>query len=108
MRVVPTPAIRDLLSRQAEQKEIFLACGLSHFNGCPVARSYGQGAVHHEFHVAGSAGLLSGSRNLLGYIACWNQQFGNRNAVVRHEDHLEPLTYSRISLDSRANLIDEL
>ena len=60
LRVVPASAIRHLLGRQTEQKEIFLARFLRHLDGRSVARADGQRPVHHELHVARAAGFVAG------------------------------------------------
>src|SRR5215469_17640619 len=75
MRVVPSTASGYLLRRQAEQKEILLARLLRHLDGGAVARTDRQGAVHHELHVAGAAGFVAGSRDLVRDIARRNQPF---------------------------------
>src|SRR6266446_5004522 len=64
MRAVPAAAIGDLLCAEAEQKEILLAGFFRHFYGCAVAGADRQCAVHHEFHVAGAAGLVAGGREI--------------------------------------------
>ena len=82
VRVVPTAAVGDLFGRQAEQEEVFLARLLGHLDRRAVARADGQGAVHHELHVARAAGLVAGGRDLVGDVAGGDQPLGERDVVL--------------------------
>jgi hypothetical protein len=67
-RVCTSPAVRDLLGGQAEEEEVLLARLLGHLDGGAVARADGEGAVHHELHVAGAAGLVARGGDLVGDV----------------------------------------
>src|ERR1700751_5256946 len=58
MGIVPATAVSDLLGREAEEEEVVFAGGFGHFDGGAVASADSEGAVHHEFHVAGAAGFV--------------------------------------------------
>ena len=79
-------AFGDLLGRQTEEEEILLAGFFDHFDGGAVARAEGQGAVHHEFHVARAAGFVAGGRNLVRDVAGGDQALGERRAVLGQEE----------------------
>ena len=55
------PELRGLIGVEAEQEHILIAQQIVHLHIGTVQRTDGQSTVHHEFHVAGAAGLLSGS-----------------------------------------------
>ena len=65
-----------MFRRQTEQEEIFLARFLRHLDRRAIMRSDCQGSIHHELHVAGAAGLITGSRYLVGDITRGDQTFG--------------------------------
>src|SRR5690349_5646565 len=76
MRVVPAAAIGYLLRRQSEEEKVLFARLSRHLNGRAVAGADRQSPIHHELHVAGTAGLKAGGRNLVTDIAGWNQPLG--------------------------------
>src|SRR6516162_1750313 len=67
-RIVPTSAVGNLLGGETEQEEVVLARSFRHFDGSAIAGADGECTVHHEFHVAGTAGFVAGSRNLVGDV----------------------------------------
>ena len=67
-RVIPISAAGDLVRGQAEQKEILFPGFLRHFDGGAVMSADRERAIHHELHVAGSAGFAAGRRDLIGHI----------------------------------------
>ncbi len=75
MRVVPAATVFDLIRGQAEQEEIVLAGLLGHLDRRAVAGAERQCPVHHEFHVAGAAGFITGSRDLVRDIGGRDQPF---------------------------------
>src|SRR5258707_4199235 len=60
MRVVPRSAGCDLFGSEAEQEEVLLASFFRHLDRRAIACPDGQRSVHHELHVAGTAGLIAG------------------------------------------------
>ena len=95
VRAVPAAAVGDLIGRQAEEEEVLLAGFFGHFDRRAVARADRQRAVHHELHVAGAAGLVTGGRDLVGDVAGRDQLLGERNAVIGEEHNLEPASHDR-------------
>ena len=89
MRVVPAAAAGHLIGGQAEQEEVLFAGFFRHLDRGAVARADRQCAIHHEFHVAGAAGLVAGGRDLVRDIGRGDQPLGQRNAVIGQEHHLE-------------------
>src|ERR1700752_264196 len=71
-RIGPAPTALDLFGGQTKEKEVLLAGSFGHLDGCTIARADGQGTVHHEFHVAGATGFITGGRDLLGDLTCRN------------------------------------
>src|SRR5262245_17685411 len=94
MRVIPAPIVRHLFRRQAEQEEILFACLLGHLDGGSVASPQRESTVHHELHVARAAGLVTGSRDLVGDIGGGYQPLSERDAVFGKE---HTLIWRRIS-----------
>src|SRR5262245_10293178 len=99
LRLIPAATSGDLISSQTKQEEVLPTCLFSHLDRRPVSRANGERAVHHELHVARSAGFISGGRNLVRYIARRNQPLGNRYAIIRNEDNLYPTARRGIGLD---------
>src|SRR6266536_207302 len=62
VRTVPGTAVLDLVHGEAEEEQVFLPGLLRHFDGRTIPCSNWQGSVHHELHVACSAGFIAGSR----------------------------------------------
>ena len=107
-RVVPAPRAGDLLGGQAEQEHVLLAGLLGDLDGGAVAGADGQGAVHHELHVARAAGLVAGGRDLLGDVAGRDQPLGERDGVVRQELDPELAADVRVVVDHGADVVDQL
>src|SRR5215469_4950025 len=63
--IIPSAAAFDLSRRQPEQEEILLAGLLDHLDRGTIARADCQSSVHHKFHVAGAAGLVTCCGNLV-------------------------------------------
>src|SRR6476661_4208529 len=60
IRVVPATAVVDLLRAQSEQEEVLGPRLFGHLDRRAIARADRQRSVHHELHVAGAAGLVTG------------------------------------------------
>src|ERR1700751_4399483 len=82
MWVVPALAILNLFDGQAKQEQVLLPCFLRHFDSRAVQSADRQSSIHHELHVAGSAGLVACGRNLVGDIARRDQPLSQRNVVL--------------------------
>ena len=78
-----------LVGMQAEEEHIVSAELLEHLDVRTVERADRDGAVHHELHVAGAAGLLAGGRDLLGHLRGGHEHLGGGDTVVRQEIHLQ-------------------
>src|SRR5262249_40727351 len=98
-RVVPAGALLYLLRRQPEEEEILLARLGGHLDGRAVTRADGEGAVHHELHVARAARLVARSGDLLGYIARGNQPLCQADVVFGQEEDLQLAACDRIGVD---------
>ena len=107
-RTVPAAAALDLFGGQAEQKEVLLLRGFRHFDGRAVPRANSQGAVHHELHVARAAGLVTGGRDLLRDVTGRDELLGDRDTVVRHEDHSDTPMHRGVAVNGARDVIDEL
>ena len=99
LRVVARGAQRlGLVGVQAEEKHVVRAELLEHLDVCAVERADRDGAVHHELHVAGTAGLLAGGRDLLGHLRGGHEHLGGGDAVIRQEVHLQPATADGVGI----------
>src|SRR6185369_7870450 len=59
MRVVPSLAILNLFNCEAEQEQVLISRFLGHLDGSAIKSAHSQSSIHHKFHIAGSAGLVS-------------------------------------------------
>src|SRR6516162_7152623 len=75
-RAVPAAAALDLVRSQAKQEEIVLAGLLRHLDRRAIAGAERQRSVQHEFHVAGAARFVPGSRDLVRNIGGRDQPLG--------------------------------
>src|SRR5262249_10122122 len=78
VRVVPALTVLNLLDGQAEQKQILFSRFFGHFDGGAVKRADRESSVHHELHVAGSAGFVPCGGNLVRNVAGGNQPLCQR------------------------------
>src|SRR6267142_7121564 len=108
MRVIPATAGQNFFRCQAEEEEIFLTRLLGHLDGSAVASADGQGAVHHELHVARAAGLVASRRDLLRHIAGGNQPLCEADVILGEEEHFEAATNLRVSIDDGSYVVDQL
>src|SRR4029079_12239099 len=92
IRVVPATAVVDLLRAQSEQEEVLGPRLFGHLNRCAIARADRQRSVHHELHVAGAAGLVTGRRDLVGDVGPRYQALGQGDAVTGSDTDLTPDT----------------
>src|SRR3974377_215563 len=81
-RIVPASAVGNLLGGEAEQEEVVFTRGFCHFDSSAIAGTNGERTVHHEFHVAGTAGFVPRGGNLVGDVAGWYQVFRERNPII--------------------------
>lgn len=75
---------------------------------CTVACTDDETAVENELHVAGTAGLSTGSRDVLADIRGRADDLGFADVVVLDEDDLEQVTNIRVVVDHTANFTDEM
>ena len=92
--------INNRVGFQAENKDVVIADNFPDFNISTVQRADGNGAVHHELHIAGARRLLAGSGNLLTYVSSRDNQFGQGDAVVLDENKLDLILDGRIVIVS--------
>ena len=106
--IIPAGAGSHLLRGQAEHEKVFLTRRLGHLDGRAVTRAQRQGAVHHEFHVARAAGLVTRRGNLVGNIARRNQALGQRDIVFGQEKHLDFSARHGVAVNGARQVVDEL
>ncbi len=106
-RVVPAAALDDLLRRQPEEKEVVLAGLARHLDRGAVARADGERAVHHELHVAGTAGLEAGGRDLFRHVGGRDQALGQAHVVIGEKQDTQTASHRRLALDRRAHVVDQ-
>ena len=80
----------DLVGGAAEDVEVLLPHQPGDLHVGTVHGTQSHGAVGHEFHIAGAAGLLGGQRDLLGDVTGGDQHLGGGDVVVLHHDQLQP------------------
>ena len=78
-----------------------------HLHVGTVQGANGQGAVHHELHVAGAAGLLAGGGDLLAHLAGGHQLLRQRDPVVLQKHHLQLIAADRVVVDLIRQGVDE-
>src|SRR4051812_37620834 len=81
-----------LLGREPEQEKVFGADRIADLYVCAVERADSQGAVHREFHVAGSGCFCAGKRNLLGKIGRRINALPEGYIVIGEEEHAQAST----------------
>jgi len=106
--VVPGAAVGNLLGGETEEEEIIFAGSFSHFDGSAIKSANGEGAVHHEFHVAGATGLVASGGNLVGDVAGRNEVFGESDAIIREKENAETAADGGIGIDGVGEVVDEL
>ena len=102
------PEFLHLPDGHAEDEDILLSDLLADLHIGTVQGADGQRAVERELHVPGSGGLLAGRGDLLGEVGGRHDPLGERDAVVRQEDHLEPVVDPGVGVDPGGNGIDGL
>jgi hypothetical protein len=75
----------NLFHLQSEYHIVFSADQTVDLNGRTIQRTKGYGTVHHELHITGTAGFLTRSRDLFGYIRTIHQDLRHGNTVVGQE-----------------------
>ena len=97
-----------LIGSKTEQEDVLVAQLLVHLHVGAVQGADGQSTVHHELHVAGTAGLLAGGGDLLGQLTGGHQLLSQGDAVVLQEDHLQLILTDGIGVDLGGQGVDEL
>src|SRR5215469_4562394 len=108
MRVVPGLASLYLLNGKAEQEKILLSGFFGHLDSRSIESPNCKRSIHHEFHIAGSAGLVTSGRNLVRYIARGDQALGQRNIVFGEKNYLHATANNRIAVNRVCQTVDEL
>ena len=108
VRAIPSPTAYHLVGRQTEEEEILLTCFFCHFDSGAITRADGQSAIHHELHVACSAGFVPCGGDLIRNIAPRNQLFSKRDTVLGQEQYFEASTHNRIAIDRSGEVVEEL
>ena len=96
-----------LVGMEAEQEHILVAQDIMHLHIGTVQRADSQRAVHHELHVAGTAGFLAGSRDLLADLAGGHQVLSQGDPVVLQEHHLQLILADGVVFDLVCQRVDE-
>lgn len=96
-----------LLYRHAEDEHVLLSHLLGHLHVGSIQGSDGEGAVKHEFHVAGSGCFRAGRGDLLRQVGGGDDLFCQRDAVVLQEHHLEAVSDDGVGVDGGPHGADE-
>ena len=91
--------LADLMGLETEEEDVLISQNLVHLDVGAVQGADGHGAVHHELHVAGAAGLLAGSGDLLAQFAGGHKLLGQRDPVVLQKDDLELILTDGVGVD---------
>ena len=90
----------------AEDVDVLRAHLLVNFHVGAVHGAQRERAVHHEFHVAGAAGLLAGCGKLLADLRCRHQQFGGAHIIILNVHHLEVFAHARVAVNEPRQGVD--
>jgi hypothetical protein len=96
--------IFDLLTKD---ETVFIADGIGNFDIGAIIGANGQGAVHHEFHIAGAGRFHANRRNLFRQISRRENQFGAGEIVIGQEYDLDLILDDRVMIDQAGYFIDE-
>ena len=70
------PGLINTFNIKAEDKHVFFTNFLSNLNVGSIHGSYDKTAIHDKFHVRGTRGFGSCSRNVLRKLCCWDNCLG--------------------------------
>ena len=102
------PQLGGLIGMEAEEKHIFIPQHIVHLHVGAVQCADRQCAVHHELHVAGAAGLLTGGGDLLGDLAGGHQMLGKGYPVIFQKHHLQFAPAAGIVRDVVRQRVDQV
>ena len=91
----------------AEDIVVLFACGSYDLDVGPVIGAQGNGAVEHELHVAGAAGLGARRGDLFGDIRRRDDMLGIGAVIVLYKDHPHLIGHIRVGIDLCGDLVDE-
>ena len=109
VRIVVSVALvfNDLLCRESKDEGVVLADLFHDLDVGAVHRAERQSAVHHELHVAGTAGLAAGRGNLLGHIGSGKDYLGVADAVILDEHNLDLAFDALVRVDHAGHIVDQ-
>ena len=107
-RVVAGAQGGQLVVGGAEDVGVVLTHGVQDLDVRPVQRAQRQRPVHHELHVRGTRGLLTGHRDLLGDVGGRDDVLSRGDVVVVDEDDLDRLGDHGVVVDELSDGVDEL
>ena len=96
--VTRSPKLVNLVAVKTEDVDVVLAAGLVDLYVSTVHSTHSNRTVHHKLHTAGTAGLLTCKRDLLGDISRRNKHLCKRYVVLLHKYDLDLVTGKGISL----------
>ncbi len=108
VRVVVRLEGLHLFHPEAEEEEILLANRVQDLDVGAVVGADGERPVHHELHVAGAGGFLSGRGDLLRQVGARRDHLHAGDPVVGNEGHPEPVTHNGIAVDDVGHVVDQL
>ena len=105
--VVGGAELGDFFGFEAEDDDVVVADFLGDFDVCAVEGAEGDGAVEHEFHVAGAGGLGAGEGDLLGDVGGGDDLLGEGDAVVGEEGDCDAALDEGVGVDDAGDAVDE-
>lgn len=81
--------LHGLVCGKAKNGDIVVTHEVPNLHIRAVQRAKRDGTVHHKFHIAGAAGLLTGGGDLLGDLAGGHQMLGKGYPVIFQKHHLQ-------------------
>ena len=99
--------VGDFFDGEAEDEDVLVADFFLHFHVGTVERTDGERAVEGELHVAGTRGFGARGRNLFGEVCRRNDLFGEGDAVVLEEHHLELALANWVGVDNGSHGVCE-
>ena len=106
--IIATPPGLDRGGGHAEQEEVVRPRLVADLDIGAIQGADGDGAVHHELHVAGPGGLLAGGGDLFRQIGTGSDDLHHRDPVVGDEGQAQQALGVLVAVDHLGHVIDQL
>ncbi|MMZ63857.1 hypothetical protein D1872_261400 [compost metagenome] len=93
---------------QTKNEHVLFPDLLRHLHVGAIHRTDRERAVHHEFHVSRTRGLLACGRNLFADIGSRYDLFGQRDGIIFKKQHFQTVLNRTILINRIGHRIDQL